>query len=190
MTRSPSSTGQCPSPVPDLPRAGRDGDGSHGHGTPGGPRFDRGLGLGWERRRAPLSPAPAVPDLPKSGTRTRAPPGCGTVGTQKGCALPVPAGLIQPFEIGGNGRQGSWPVTSRQCARKRRGPIGGRARDSPGCRCWRLYEFCRGSDGPDLLIRHVSSISVVLLIAYASSIWNLYETALQTDSVWIRWFKV
>ncbi len=26
-------------------------------------------------------------------------------------------------------------------------------------RCWRLYEFfCRASNGPDLLIRHVSSI--------------------------------
>ncbi len=25
-------------------------------------------------------------------------------------------------------------------------------------RCWRLYEFCRAINGPDLLIRHVSSI--------------------------------
>ena len=25
-------------------------------------------------------------------------------------------------------------------------------------RCWRLYEFCRASNGPDLLIRHVSCI--------------------------------
>jgi hypothetical protein len=54
-------------------------------------------------------------------------------------------------------------------------------------RCWRLYEFCRASNGPDLLMRTVWSTTVVSgalgRLAYASSIrreqhckWIVYGT--------------